>query len=142
MRDDILEQLRIDPGRRTLGQLLQDREAALHEIERLRNELERVMKNPAGPLPSKSAAGAPESAASSLPFRAGTMIRLSDVCDLLGISRSTVYKRVSEGTFPPPVHLGPGTVRWRIEVIEAWRDAQAARQPSRRSVSKDPGTRR
>ena len=37
----ILEQLCIDPGQCTLHQLLQDREAALYEIRRLRAELKR-----------------------------------------------------------------------------------------------------
>ena len=32
---DMLERLRDDPGSRTLGQLLQERQWALHEIERL-----------------------------------------------------------------------------------------------------------
>jgi hypothetical protein len=41
MRTDILQRLRIDPGQRTLGQLLQDREAAALEIERLRAEINR-----------------------------------------------------------------------------------------------------
>ena len=39
------------------------------------------------------------------------------------IGRSTVYLRLSEGTFPKPVRLGLRTVRWRIEAIEAWRDS-------------------
>ena len=40
MRNDILDRLRLDPGHRTLGQLLLDREAAAHEIERLHRALE------------------------------------------------------------------------------------------------------
>ncbi len=39
MTIDIVDRLRLDPGQRTLGQLLQDREAALHEILRLRKPL-------------------------------------------------------------------------------------------------------
>ena len=39
---NILDRLRIDPGHRTLGQLLQDREAALHEAQLLRREIERL----------------------------------------------------------------------------------------------------
>jgi hypothetical protein len=35
-QEDVLERLRMDPGQRTLGQLLQDREAAAHEIRKLR----------------------------------------------------------------------------------------------------------
>lgn len=36
------ERLRIDPGQRTLGELIQDREASLHEIRRLRAEIDRL----------------------------------------------------------------------------------------------------
>ena len=36
MHEDILDRLRLDPGPRTIGRLLQDREAARHEILRLR----------------------------------------------------------------------------------------------------------
>jgi hypothetical protein len=39
MDSDILIRLRIDPGRRTLGELLQEREAAASEIENLRIHL-------------------------------------------------------------------------------------------------------
>jgi len=39
-RTNILERLRIDPGQQTLGELLQDREAALHEIRMLRREVD------------------------------------------------------------------------------------------------------
>lgn len=130
MRNDILERLRIDPGQRTLGQLLQDREAAAHEIGRLRSEVDR--------LGARGAIRAPERATTVLaaahvadsrkpPFRAGTLVRIADVCELLGIARSTVYRLLSLGTFQKPVRLGPRTVRWRIEDIEAWRDAQAAK---------------
>jgi prophage regulatory protein len=62
------------------------------------------------------------------PFRAGNLIRLLDVCRFLGISRSTVYKRLSERSFPVPARLGPRTVRWRVDDIEAWRDAHSASQ--------------
>ncbi len=62
------------------------------------------------------------------PFRAGTLIRLLDVCRFLGISTSTVYKKLSESSFPEPARLGPRTVRWCVDDIEAWRDAHSASQ--------------
>ena len=125
-RNDILEWLRIDPGQRTLGQLLQDREAAAHEIARLRSEVDRLGARASGraikAVPETSVAdrGKPS-------FRAGTLIRLTEVCELLGLSRSTVYRLLSEKAFPEPVRLGPRTVRWRIDAIEAWRDAHDAK---------------
>ena len=57
------------------------------------------------------------------PFRPGTLIRVADVCELLGVSVTTVWRWRSQGAFPEPVKLGPNTVRYRIDDIEAWRDA-------------------
>lgn len=129
---DILERLRIDPGQRTLGQLLQDREAAALEIERLCAEIDRreavAMQGASGRKPEHLATNSAEPSREPL-FRAGSLIRLGDVCRFLGISRSTVYKRLSERSFPEPARLGPRTVRWRVDDIEAWRDAHSAARP-------------
>lgn len=38
------------------------------------------------------------------------IIRLKDVIDSTGLGRSTVYKYISEGTFPRPVSLGDRSV--------------------------------
>ena len=124
---DILERLRIDPGQRTLGQLLQDREAAAHEINHLRAEVDRLRRDP----PAKALGGwskdtSPQSDVEpnkTAPFRTGTLVRLADLCEFLSVSRSSIYRWISEGTFPEPVRLGPHMVRWRIEAIVAWRDA-------------------
>ena len=35
---NVLERLRIDPGQRTLGQLLQDREAAAYQLTKLQRD--------------------------------------------------------------------------------------------------------
>lgn len=37
-----------------------------------------------------------------------------------GMSRSTVLRRVKDGTFPAPVRLGPGRVAWDVRDLEAW----------------------
>lgn len=37
-----------------------------------------------------------------------------------GLSRSTIYLRISQGTFPKPVHLGGRAVGWIESEIEAW----------------------
>jgi hypothetical protein len=44
--EDLLDRLRGDPGLRTLGQLIQEREAAFIEIARLRREVERLTNPP------------------------------------------------------------------------------------------------
>jgi len=97
IHNELIRRLQIDPGRRTLGELIQDREAGLHEIARLRREIERIRtrsnnrKEKAADLPTRST-----------PYRGGTLINVKEVCELLGISRSTVYKRVSDSSFPRP----------------------------------------
>jgi len=126
LRNDILERLRIDPGQRTLGQLLQDREAAIHEIARLRSDAERLPAErsiASSPRAISPRSALPEGGSRKPPFRSGTLIRLADVCELLGMSRSTVYKLLSEGRFPEPVRVGVRSVRWRVDAVEAWRDA-------------------
>ena len=48
-----------------------------------------------------------------------------------GLSRSTIYRRAAEGTFPQPVHLGGKTVGWIESEIQSWLEAQiAASRPS------------
>ena len=127
LNNDVLERLRIDPGRRTLGELLQDREAAAHEIARLRSHIERLQAVGARTTPERTTKVASSAARDPVekksPFRAGTLIRVTDVCELLRVSASTVYKWRSDGAFPEPVKIGPRAVRWRIDDIEAWRDA-------------------
>jgi len=56
-------------------------------------------------------------------FRPGTLIRISKVCDLVGVCRATVYRWVSEGVFPRPVRISDKAVRWKVDEIEAWREA-------------------
>jgi prophage regulatory protein len=135
VRNDILERLRIDPGQRTLGQLLQDREAAAHEIDQLRSQLSRLgAERRTAPLTHSKGEKAPPAAADTRkpPFRAGTLIRLTDVCELLGVSRSTIYLLLTKGDFPEPVRVGQKAVRWQVDAIDAWRDARTARSDSRR----------
>ena len=40
------------------------------------------------------------------------ILRLPQVEDATGESRSTIYKRISEGEFPKPVKLGTKSVGW------------------------------
>lgn len=43
--------------------------------------------------------------------------RLPTVMQATGLGRSTIYRLVSKGAFPPPVHLGPRAVAWRWSAI-------------------------
>lgn len=72
MESDILVRLRADPGRRTLGEILQEREAAANAIENLRIQLEqkRIVHPPADR--TRNCAGNHEK----------VLLRLRDVCQM------------------------------------------------------------
>ncbi len=48
--------------------------------------------------------------------------RLRDVMRITALSRSTVYRRVAEGRFPSPVHLGGRASAWPSAELQAWID--------------------
>jgi prophage regulatory protein len=47
-------------------------------------------------------------------------LRIKDVVARTGLSEMTLWRRQKEGTFPRRVKLGPNTVGWPEEEIEAW----------------------
>jgi len=49
-----------------------------------------------------------------------TILRRKHVEKRTGLSRSTIYLRVQEGTFPRPVNLGSRAVGWLENEIEEW----------------------
>ena len=48
------------------------------------------------------------------------ILRLPKVKGQTGLSRSTIYLRVAEGTFPRPVRLGAHAVGWLEAEIQEW----------------------
>ncbi len=55
---------------------------------------------------------------------AHTILRLPVVRARTGLSRSTIYLRISEGSFPRPVQLGVRAVGWVESEIDEWLDQQ------------------
>jgi prophage regulatory protein len=49
-----------------------------------------------------------------------TILRLPEVKRSTGLSRSTIYLRVAEGTFPRPVGLGGRAVGWLESEVQDW----------------------
>lgn len=39
---------------------------------------------------------------------------------LLGISRTTLWRKVMAKEFPAPIKLSPGVTAWRVEDVRAW----------------------
>jgi len=48
------------------------------------------------------------------------LIRLKEVMNLTALGRSTIYKKMKEGTFPKTVSLGDRAVAWIESEIEEW----------------------
>lgn len=51
---------------------------------------------------------------------ANNFLRLPAVKARTGLSRSTIYLRITQGTFPKPVSLGARAVGWIEAEIDAW----------------------
>ncbi len=51
---------------------------------------------------------------------AQTILRLPEAKARTGLSRSTIYLRMSEGAFPEPIALGVRRVGWIESEIDAW----------------------
>ena len=51
------------------------------------------------------------------------ILREADVIGMTGLSRTTIWRWANDGSFPPPIHLGPPGSRakgWRLEDIQDW----------------------
>lgn len=48
------------------------------------------------------------------------MYRLPEVMKMTGLSRSSIYLRISTNEFPKPVKLGRRAVGWPEDTIIAW----------------------
>lgn len=54
------------------------------------------------------------------------IIRLHDVKDRTGLSRSTIYQFMAQGNFPKQVSLGERSVGWVENEIEGWLSCRIA----------------
>src|SRR4029078_13687663 len=54
------------------------------------------------------------------------ILRLPQVVEATGETRSTIYKRISEGEFPRPVKLGAKSVGWVEAEIAGYNEARIA----------------
>lgn len=60
-----------------------------------------------------------------------------DLAVRFAVARTTIWRWHAEGVLPPPVHLTPGTTRWRLTDIEAF---EAQRLAASAAASQDRGT--
>ncbi len=51
--------------------------------------------------------------------------RRPDVETLVGLSRSTIYAMIADGTFPKPIKLGKRAVGWRQSDVLSWLESRS-----------------
>ena len=64
------------------------------------------------------------------------MLRAPEVMARTGLSRTTIWRKVRAGTFPPPIELGVNSVGWPAAEIAAWLESRNRRDY--RAQSGDP----
>jgi len=47
-------------------------------------------------------------------------VRIRQVCEMTGMSRASIYRKITEGTFPKSFKIGERMSVWRVSTIEAW----------------------
>lgn len=121
----MLDRLKMDPGTRTLGELLQERQWAVQEIERMRGEFQTWKDVAERPAVNPNVHGVPTpSKTDSLRAMPERLLRLTDVCHLSGLSRSSIYTLQGEERFPQAVRVGIRAVRWRAGDVVAWLESR------------------
>jgi predicted DNA-binding transcriptional regulator AlpA len=56
--------------------------------------------------------------------------RIRDVVRITALARTTLYRRIAAGRFPPPVHLGGRVCAWSRTALHAWiADPENYREP-------------
>lgn len=48
------------------------------------------------------------------------LIRVAEVLRITGLSRSTLYEKMLDGSFPNQIKLGPRSVAWVKSEVQAW----------------------
>ena len=54
------------------------------------------------------------------------LLRVKQVTDMIGFSRSEIYRLLSLGRFPVQIRIGERAVAWRSDEIQRWIDERVA----------------
>jgi prophage regulatory protein len=61
------------------------------------------------------------------------LLRLPEVKAHTGLSRSSLYRRIAEGTFPAPVKIGARASAWSSAEIERWKADRIAERDANKA---------
>ena len=48
------------------------------------------------------------------------LLKFQQVVEMVGVGRSQIYRKIGTGDFPAPVKVGPKSIRFRADDVEAW----------------------
>lgn len=48
------------------------------------------------------------------------LLNVKEVVQITSMSKSSIYARIREGTFPPRIQLGHRTSRWKASEVQNW----------------------
>ncbi|MCL2298346.1 MAG: AlpA family phage regulatory protein [Proteobacteria bacterium] len=66
------------------------------------------------------------------------ILRARDVSKKVGLSRSTIYRLIKLGKFPPSQIIGLQAVGWKASAIESWIDGTHNTAPTRQAIPAAP----
>ena len=52
--------------------------------------------------------------------------RLTEVTELVGLCKSSIYRKVADGTFPAPIKISERAIGWTDTVISEWIESRIA----------------
>lgn len=52
------------------------------------------------------------------------IVRMSELVNMVGLKRASIYLYIKAGTFPAPLKLGPKASGWLVSEVESWIDGR------------------
>jgi prophage regulatory protein len=94
----------------------------ISEMQQGLNHIAEISKNisKAIPTPAKTIIYEPLSTDKLTEKPPECLIRIKEVCLLVGISRTTLYHMIREGIFPKPLDLGSRCKAWQKQTVINW----------------------
>lgn len=64
-----------------------------------------------------------------------TIKRLSEVINITGLSKTTIYRMINAGEFPQSINLTARSVGWRSNDVQDWLASRTENAPVHRSIN-------
>jgi prophage regulatory protein len=80
----------------------------------------KVLPLPSGLMDNRGLPPSPGRQESLMSDQPDRMLRLPEVLNRTGLSRSTLYRKVEAGTFPHQIQISTRCAAWRQSAVEDW----------------------